>query len=66
MAVGQYLVYREVLALTNPNTALYLAIPTHIYVGRIGETYREVLQHNHVKIIVVDIKREVIDQWIEQ
>ncbi len=63
-AIGQYLVYREVLSIESPNTTLYLAIPTRIWNEQFGDTYRSTALKNHVKIIVVDLEAETIAQWI--
>src|SRR5688572_2167293 len=64
IAIGQYLLYRQVITTQKPDATLYLAIPEHIF-NTFGETYRDTLSDNHVKMIVVNIQMEVIAQWIE-
>jgi XisH protein len=63
-AIGQYFVYREVLAIEAPNATLYLAIPSSIWGDQFGDTYRTTVLNNHVKIIVVDLEAELVAQWI--
>jgi XisH protein len=63
-AIGQYFVYREVLGIEAPNSTLYLAIPTRIWNEQFGDTYRNTVLNNHVKIIVVDLETENVAQWI--
>src|SRR5262249_48323070 len=63
-AIGQYLVYRQVIMTERPHHILYLAIPDHIY-NDFGETYLETIQNNRVKIIIVNTEMEVVAQWIE-
>jgi len=65
IAIGQYLVYREILlqlAIQNP---LYLAIPSPIYATVFDKIAREVVRQHKIKIIVVDIENEVIEQWLK-
>jgi XisH protein len=66
-AVGQYLLYREVLDIEMPSATLYLAIPSqtasHIY-DNFGTAYGNTLRNNRVKIIVIDLEKEVIVKWI--
>lgn len=64
IAVGQYISYRQVLAVKKPRHILYLAMPQKIY-DRLTTTHREILQANHVRLIIVDLEVEVIVRWIE-
>lgn len=63
-AIGQYLVYRRVIATEKPEYILYLAVPDDVF-DTLGETYRGTIQENRVKIIVVNMKMEIVRQWIE-
>jgi hypothetical protein len=63
-AIGQYLVYRQVIATERPGYRLYLAVPEDIF-DALGETYRDTIRDNRVKIIVVNLEAEFIVQWIE-
>jgi XisH protein len=62
-AIGQYVLYRLLLAQIDPDRALYLAITTQTY----DELFQEpigklVLQNLPLKLVVVDI--ETSGQWI--
>lgn len=65
-AMGQYDLYREIISLAGLDFDLYLAISSLIY-----ETFfmrkgtHDVVQRRHLKLLVVDIEREEVSQWIE-
>ena len=63
-AIGQYMVYRNLLERSNLNIPLYLAIPIEAYLGVFNRMAFPLIVQNHVKMIVVDLEREVIDQWL--
>ncbi|MEM9543152.1 MAG: XisH family protein [Cyanobacteria bacterium P01_E01_bin.42] len=64
-AVGQYIVYRDLIELTEPDYTLYLAINdlTHDRFFQ-RASIQAIVNRNHLKIVVVDIERETIKQWI--
>jgi len=64
-AIGQYLIYQSFLDQRGINTPLYLAVPTSAYAGIFQRMAMPVIQRNHVKMIIVDMGREVIERWIE-
>ena len=64
-AIGQYLVYRAMLHALEDSTPLYLAIPATIYETGIDRVLRRVLDDNPVRLLVVDVEREVFRQWKE-
>ncbi len=64
IAVGQYLVYRQILSTQKPQHRLYLAMPQVVY-EMLTDVHRDTLGDNHVKLIVVNIEEEVVAQWIE-
>lgn len=64
-ALGQYIVYRKLIQLTEPEYKLYLAVDDVVY----GEFFQRksvqaVSNENNVLLIVVDMENEVIKQWI--
>ena len=64
-ALGQYIVYRKLIQLTEPEYKLYLAVDDIVY----GEFFQRksvqaVSNENNVLLIVVDMEKEVIKQWI--
>lgn len=66
--VGQYIVYRTALIYLNNPTPLYLAVPIHIYYGGIlSEPLGvETIVQNQIKIVVFDVEREKIVEWIPE
>ena len=65
VAVGQLLNYRLVLAESEPERCLYLAIPEYIY-NTLFETPvgKLVLAKHQIKVIVFDEQQEVVTQWL--
>lgn len=64
-ALGQYIVYRKLIQLTEPEYKLYLAVDDVVY----GEFFQRksvqaVSSENHLMLIVVDMEKEEIQQWI--
>jgi hypothetical protein len=59
------MVYRKLIQLTEPEYKLYLAVDDVVY----GEFFQRksvqaVSNENHLMLIVVDIEKEEIQQWI--
>lgn len=65
-AVGQFVNYRSALRREDPERILYLAVPHHIYhrffVGKFAEM---VVKDEGLKLIIFDINKEEIVEWIE-
>ncbi len=65
-AVGQYVVYRALLEETENAPTLYLAVPMVAYAGILSEQVGQIVRKRvHIKMIVVDIEREEIVQWLD-
>ncbi|MDZ8105744.1 MAG: XisH family protein [Nostoc sp. DedQUE12a] len=65
IALGQYILYRNLINLTEPEYTLYLAIKESTYENFFKrDSIREIIQLNQILIIVVNIENEVILQWI--
>jgi XisH protein len=65
LALGQYIFYRNMLNLTEPEYQIYLAIPDSIYENFFKrESIQDVAKINQLLLIVVDMEREEILQWI--
>ena len=63
-AIGQYVVYRAVLAEREPNRVLYLAVPTDV-LDIFEQPLGELLLKNHLaQVIGFDPQAEVIVRWI--
>lgn len=64
-ALGQYIVYRNLIQLTEPEYTLYLAIDESVYQGFFQrKSIQAILQQNHLLLIVVDTSTEEIQTWI--
>jgi hypothetical protein len=64
-ALGQYIVYRNLIQLTEPEYTLYLAIDDIVYEEFFKrKSVQAVLTQNYLLLIVVDPKKEKIQQWI--
>lgn len=64
-AIGQYLIYRSLLKQRNLTRPLYLAIPIEAYRDIFQRLAMPVIAENGIKMIVIDIVREVIVEWLE-
>lgn len=65
VSIGQYLIYRSLLSQSEPTWSLYLAIPSHAYHDTFKEMAMMVITESKIKLIVVDLANEVIEQWLE-
>ena len=65
MALGQFINYRTVLRLEEPERILYLAVPSAIYNDFFNLPFTQmIVTENYLKIIVYDIDKEEIVEWI--
>jgi hypothetical protein len=64
IAFGQYIIYREVLALARPEATLYLAVP-HSNADLTTTVFQTTIRNNRVKLVMVDLQKEQITEWIE-
>ena len=64
-ALGQYILYQDVLTELEPDRTLYLAVPSSVFVDLFEEPIGKLLLKNRrLKLIIFDPKQEVIRQWI--
>ena len=64
-ALGQYLIYKTFLSLTHPNYKVYLAIGNNIYEKFFEQVAIDlIIRKYQVSLLVVDINKEQIIQWI--
>ncbi len=64
-ALGQYIVYHDVLAQVEPDRELYLAVSEEIATGLFEEPIGELLlRNNRVRLLVFDPEAEAIVKWI--
>lgn len=65
VSVGQYIVYRDLLAVIEPERQIYLAVPVHVYDGIFEEPIgRLIVVRERISIIVFDDQKEKIRQWV--
>ncbi|MBZ0288880.1 MAG: hypothetical protein K8I30_14785 [Anaerolineae bacterium] len=65
-AIGQYLIYRNVLQVKSISATLYLAIPDQAYQRLfIGAIVSATINESKINLIVVDVDREEIIQWFD-
>ena len=63
-ALGQYLVYRSVIARTEPDRKLYLAITQSVFTELLSEPLGQIIRADYqVCLIVFAEKNEEIVQW---
>lgn len=66
-AIGQYIVYDEVLHRTEPDRGLFLAVDEEVYNNLFTEPIGELLlQSRRIRLIVFDPLGETIRLWIPQ
>ncbi|MCI0693676.1 XisH family protein [candidate division KSB1 bacterium] len=64
-AVGQFILYHDILTRTEPDRVLYTAIREAVFVDVFKEPIGEVLLENQrIRLIVFDPQTEVIVKWI--
>jgi hypothetical protein len=64
-AVGKYVVYRNMLAMREPNRILYLAVPENIYNRFFEEpVIQRTMQEEKFKIVLYNQATDIITQWI--
>ncbi|MEO8396749.1 MAG: element excision factor XisH family protein [Chloroflexota bacterium] len=63
-AIGQYLIYRSLLNQQHIEADLYLAIPIEAYQSVFARMATNAIAENRIKIVIVDMDREVIIQWL--
>lgn len=64
-ALGQYVLYQDILAELEPSRVLYLAIPSRVAEDLFDEPVGKLLLRNRrLKLISFDPNQEVIKQWI--
>ena len=65
VALGQYILYRDLIKLTEPEYKIYLAIKDGIYVNFFKrDSIKEITKINQLLLIVVDMEQVEILQWI--
>lgn len=64
-AVGQYGIYRAILAENRSDRLLYLAVPLRVYEGLFAERFGQlILRRLDLRVLVFDHQKESVVQWI--
>jgi hypothetical protein len=64
-ALGQYVLYREILEENESDRLIYLAVSVEVYEDLFKEPIGQlVLRRTHLRVIVFDPEKRVIVQWI--
>ncbi|HWQ32177.1 MAG TPA: element excision factor XisH family protein [Blastocatellia bacterium] len=64
-AIGQYGMYRELLADSDPDRTLYLAVPKSAYSGIFSEELGQLMiERLRLRLIVFEVKTERVIKWI--
>jgi XisH protein len=65
-AVGQYIVYEDILELSQPERNIYLAIREEVYLDIFSEPIGQLLLNKkRLKLIVFEPSKEIIVRWID-
>ena len=65
VAVGQFILYHDVMDRTEPERVLYVAVRAAVFTSVFEEPIGRVLLENHrIKLVVFDPQAEVIVKWI--
>ena len=65
VAIGQYLVYRDLLQQMTVPRSLYLAIPTKAYYGIFRPLAAVIMIRNQMQLIVINLDTEEVVEWVE-
>jgi hypothetical protein len=64
-ALGQYILYEDIIAEEYPERILYLAVREEVYLTFFSEPIVQIpLKKRHIKVLIFDETQEVITQWI--
>ncbi|MBD2361111.1 XisH family protein [Anabaena minutissima FACHB-250] len=64
-AIGQYIVYRNLIQVSEPQYNLYLAIDDIVYLNFFQRpSIQLITSQNNLRLIIVDTQQEQIVQWI--
>jgi hypothetical protein len=65
-AVGQFVVYRALLAQAEPKRSLFLSVPTHVYDSVLSEPLGQLIATDvRLRILVFDPQQQKVIRWIK-
>lgn len=64
-SVGKFKLYQNILTETEPERALYLAVPLHVYESIFKEPIGQLMmERERLQLVVFDQKQKRIEKWI--
>jgi len=64
--IGQYQVYRTILAESEPDRQIYMAVPVRVYEGLLSEKFGQlIVSRLGLRVLVFDHEPERVIKWIE-
>ena len=65
-ALGQYIVYEDILEVSEPERNIYLAVREEVYLDIFSEPIGQLLlRKKRLKLIIFDSSKEIIVRWID-
>jgi hypothetical protein len=65
LAIGQFINYRTALRLEQPDRILFLAMPSYTHEMLFSKEFpRVVIEEYKIGLLIYDVKKEIIAQWI--
>lgn len=65
-AVGQYTIYRVLLAATEPERKLFLAVPNRVHEALLSDRFGQVvIAGTQLRVLVFDEQEEKVTRWID-
>ncbi len=65
VALGQYILYRNLISLTEPEYQVYLAIKDSVYENFFKrDSIKDIAKINQLLLIIIDMEKEEILEWI--
>lgn len=66
LAIGQFNLYRDILAENEPERVLYLAVPAYAYWDVFNDALGKlVVERQRIKLIIFDIETRRITRWVQ-
>jgi hypothetical protein len=66
-ALGQYIIYREVLVQRQQEELLFMSVQTDVYDTLLKQdVFQASIRRDRVKLVIIDMDQEIIRQWIRQ
>ena len=65
-AVGQYLIYRDILEETGLNFTIYMGVTGGVWKSNFQRKLAQmIIQRHQLKLLIIDSQKEEVEQWIE-